>query len=62
MDRLINAVLKLSREGRRDFTPQEVDMNAMVASIVQSVAHRYPNRAPPLSLADLPAVSSEGAV
>ena len=29
MDRLINAVLKLSREGRRDFKPEEIDMNAL---------------------------------
>ena len=33
MDRLINAVLKLSREGRRDFKPEEIDMNALLASI-----------------------------
>jgi signal transduction histidine kinase len=59
MDRLINAVLKLSREGRRDFTPQEIDMNAMLASIVQSVAHRVSEQGATIVVADLPAVSSD---
>ena len=40
MDRLINAVLKLSREGRRDFKPEEIDMNDLLASVTQNVAHR----------------------
>ncbi len=30
MDKLINAVLKLSREGRREFKPEYIDMSAML--------------------------------
>ena len=30
MDRLINAILKLSREGRRVLTPQKLDLNEMI--------------------------------
>ncbi len=33
MDRLINAILKLSREGRREFKPERVDMMALVEAI-----------------------------
>jgi len=40
MDRLINAVLKLSREGRREFQPEQVDMNALLESIAGTVTHR----------------------
>jgi signal transduction histidine kinase len=40
MDRLINAILKLSREGRRVLTPEPVDMAALVAGIVASVRHQ----------------------
>jgi signal transduction histidine kinase len=30
MDRLINAILRLSREGRREFKPERVDMGALI--------------------------------
>lgn len=40
MDRLINAILKLSREGRRTITPEPIDMAALVASIRDTLQHR----------------------
>jgi signal transduction histidine kinase len=40
MDRLINAVLKLSREGRRQFNPEQIDMTEVMDAIGASVAHR----------------------
>ena len=40
MDRLINAILKLSREGRRTLTPELLDMTAMVGKIADSVRHQ----------------------
>ena len=40
MDRLINAILRLSREGRRVLAPEAVDMNALVEGIVDSLQHR----------------------
>jgi len=40
MDRLINAILKLSREGRRTLTPELLDMTKMVQGIADSVNHQ----------------------
>ena len=40
MDRLINAILKLSREGRRTITPERVDVAAAVATIRDTLQHR----------------------
>ena len=33
MDRLINAILRLSREGRRTLTPEQLDMDAVMAGV-----------------------------
>jgi signal transduction histidine kinase len=38
MDRLINAILNLSRAGRREFNPERIDMDALIASIRASLA------------------------
>lgn len=40
MDRLINAILKLSREGRRNLVPEFIDMTAMARGIADSVRHQ----------------------
>lgn len=40
MDRLINAILKLSREGRRSLVPELLDMTRMVKGIADSVNHQ----------------------
>ncbi len=40
MDRLINSILKLSREGRREFKPEYISMDDLVKSIADSVAHQ----------------------
>ena len=40
MDRLINAILKLSREGRRELVPRSVDLGRLVASTVAAVQHQ----------------------
>lgn len=40
MDRLINAILQLSREGRRTITPEPIDMEAQVAAIRDTLQHR----------------------
>ena len=40
MDRLINAILKMSREGRRSLTPEPLDMTRMVQAIADSVRHQ----------------------
>ena len=40
MDRLINAILKLSREGRRVLTPERLDMAAMLDVMTESMQHQ----------------------
>ena len=40
MDRLINAILKLSREGRRNLVPEVLEMTPLVQAIADSVRHQ----------------------
>ena len=40
MDRLINAILQLSRQGRRVLTPEPVDMGRVVQAIADNLKHR----------------------
>ncbi len=40
MDRLINAILKLSREGRRNLAPELLDIEKMIRSAADSVRHQ----------------------
>jgi signal transduction histidine kinase len=40
MDRLINAILRLSREGRRTLTPEPVAPKRLISDIVASLQHR----------------------
>jgi signal transduction histidine kinase len=40
MDRLINAILQLSRQGRRVLTPERVDMAALFEGIADTLKHR----------------------
>ena len=40
MDRLINAILKLSREGRRGLTPETIDIGQMAGAAADSIRHQ----------------------
>jgi signal transduction histidine kinase len=40
MDRLINAILRLSREGRRPITPERLDMEALFRNVGDTQRHR----------------------
>ena len=40
MDRLINAILRLSREGRRTMNPEPIDLAALCDTIVATLQHR----------------------
>jgi signal transduction histidine kinase len=40
MDRLINAILRLSREGRRTITPERLDMGLVARGVVDNLQHR----------------------
>lgn len=44
MDRLINAILKLSREGRRSLNPESVDVGALAQGIADSLKHMADER------------------
>lgn len=59
MDRLINAILRLSREGRRVLTPERLDMNALVAGIVDSLHHRLQETGAEIAVEKLPAIISD---
>ena len=56
MDRLINAILKLSREGRRVLSPEAIDMTALVAGIRDSLAHIADERGVEIVVEPLPAL------
>lgn len=59
MDRLINAVLRLSREGRRQFHPEVVDMDALIGGIIETVSHRAAELQATLRVEELPSVETD---
>ena len=54
MDRLINAILKLSREGQRLLAPEPLDMNALLGGLVETMRHQAESRDAQVSLGTLP--------
>ena len=44
MDRLINAILRLAREGRRTLNPEPLPINALVKTVTDSLEHRLGER------------------
>ena len=59
MDRLINAILKLSREGRRALVPEVLDMTGLVQSIADSVHHQAIETGGEIVVRDLPELESD---
>lgn len=59
MDRLINAILKLSREGRRTLTPEVLDMTKMVQAIAASVRHQTQAADAEIEVQPLPVLDSD---
>lgn len=59
MDRLINAILKLSRDGRRGLTPEAMDMTAIVQAIADSVRHQTDAADAVIEVGDLPGMESD---
>jgi signal transduction histidine kinase len=60
MDRLINAILKLSREGRRVIVPEPLDLGSMVDTIGASLTQRLDHRGATLAIEHpLPAIVSD---
>ena len=60
MDRLINAILKLSREGRRVLTPEPIDLRALILQQGASLSQQLEGAKAELVVADdLPGLTSD---
>ncbi|MGU3495679.1 sensor histidine kinase [Xanthobacteraceae bacterium A53D] len=59
MDRLINAILALSRQGRKQFAPAPVDMTEMMEAIVATMAHQLMDRGIKVTVHPVPALVSD---
>lgn len=59
MDRLINAILNLSRAGRREFTASPIQLTALLTAMSKDVAHRLQEIEGELEIAPLPEISSD---
>lgn len=59
MDRLISAILKLTREGRREFNPVNVDMRALVQEIANSMTHQTTEAQAQINIDPLPNLVSD---
>jgi signal transduction histidine kinase len=59
MDGLINAILKLSREGRRVLTPEPLNMCATVEGIVANLKHRLDEKNAEIVILPLPNLTAD---
>ena len=59
MDRLINAILRLSREGRRVLVPEQLDMTALLQAAIDNVAHQAERVGAGIVLEPVPAIVSD---
>src|SRR5437879_2303075 len=59
MDRLISAILNLTREGRREFEPVRIDTRELIETIAATVAHQAAEAQAEIRLGDLPNIVSD---
>ncbi|HMO30002.1 sensor histidine kinase [Enterovirga sp.] len=59
MDRLINAILSLSRAGRREFHPERIDMDALIRTILASLATQAETAGASVAAKPLPSIVSD---
>ncbi|HEX7884095.1 MAG TPA: CHASE3 domain-containing protein [Afipia sp.] len=59
MDRLISAILNLTREGRRDFHPVEINTRELIETIISSVAHQASEAHAQIRVEALPNIVSD---
>jgi signal transduction histidine kinase len=59
MDRLISAILNLTREGRREFQPERVDTRELIEGIVGTVAHQAAEAEAQIRVESLPNLVSD---
>jgi signal transduction histidine kinase len=59
MDRLISAILNLTREGRREFQPVKIDTRELIEGIVATVAHQAAEAEAQIRIEPLPDIISD---
>ncbi len=59
MDRLITAILNLTREGRRQFVPVPVDTRELIEGIVHTMAHQAAEANAEIRISPLPQIVSD---
>jgi signal transduction histidine kinase len=59
MDRLITAILNLTREGRREFEPVKIDTRELIEGIVATVAHQAAEANAEIRIEPLPHITSD---
>ena len=59
MDRLISAILNLTREGRREFDPVRIEMRELIEAIVTTVAHQAAEAEAEIHIEPLPDITSD---
>lgn len=59
MDRLINAILQLSRQGQRRLAPERIDMDALAREIVDSMHQRALDAGATVNVEPLPDITSD---
>jgi signal transduction histidine kinase len=59
MDRLITAILNLTREGRRQFVAERVDTRDLIEGIVKTMAHQADEAKAEIRVAPLPPIVSD---
>ena len=59
MDRLISAILNLTREGRREFEPVRIDTRELIEAIVTTVAHQAAEAQAQIRIDALPDIVSD---
>lgn len=59
MDRLISAILNLTREGRREFVPVPIDARELIENIVSTLAHQAAEADATIHIEPLPTLVSD---
>jgi len=59
MGRLISAILNLTREGRREFEPVQIDTRELIEAIVTTVAHQAAEAKAQIRIEPLPEITSD---
>jgi signal transduction histidine kinase len=59
MDRLITAILNLTREGRREFVPVKIDTRELIETVVSTVAHQASEAQAQIRVEPLPNIVSD---